>query len=453
MAWSCYVNHLVRLLAWIVLFLPDLAHGLPAFPGAEGFGSDTPGGRGGDVHVVTTLRGRGPGSFRAAINASGPRIIVFAVSGTVQGRLEIKEPYLTIAGQTAPGGGIAIHGAEGGALEIKTHDVVIRHLRLRSGPPDMPDTLRLGREAHHVVIDHCSISWGIDENLAVLGHTNSIQWSIISEGLRSSTHKMGEHSMGAVLGAGNVTVHHSLFAHNNARNPRIGGSGTTVDFVNNVIYNFGSAITRVTAGPNLGINYVGNSIIKGPDSGSAPVFAIARNYPVSIFAESNARPASIKLVPGSREHVLAARRHAAPRVTTQPARDAYEEVVAHAGASLPRRDGCPIWPPNPLRRTRTGTACPTAGSGRGASIPTIRATPTATSTATATRTSRTSSTTMRRGRSRLPVRLDEAQVDPLNGPGAACRAMRGLSGCSSPAVAHRHHRRTYAPSAPVRSCS
>ena len=332
------MGDLVRLLAALSLLVPGLAYGLPAFPGAEGYGSDTPGGRGGEVYVVTDLRGHGPGSLRSAIKASGPRIIVFAVSGTYEGPLVIREPYLTIAGQTAPGGGITIHGAESGALEIKTHDVVIRHIRFRSGPPDMPDTVRLGAKAHHVIIDHCSISWGIDENLAVGGHSHTIQWSIISEALRSSTHKAGDHSMGSLLGAGNVSVHHSLYAHNNARNSRIGGRRAIVDFVNNVIYNYGSAITRISGGSGLKVNYIGNSIVKGPDSGSAPALAIRRNDPVSIHAEGNATPASVKLISSSRAHMLTSRRHPAPQVTTLPAQHAYTQVLAHAGASLPRRD-------------------------------------------------------------------------------------------------------------------
>ena len=332
------MSNLLRLLAALSVLVPGLASGLPAFPGAEGYGSDTPGGRGGRVYVVTDLQGRGPGSLRSAIKARGPRIVVFAVSGTYEGPLVIREPYLTIAGQTAPGDGIAIHGAESVALEIKTHDVVIRHIRFRSGPPDTPDTARLGAEAHHVVLDHCSISWGVDENLAVGGHSNTIQWSIISEGLRSSTHKAGDHSMGSLLGAGNVSVHHSLYAHNNARNPRIGGRSATVDFVNNVIYNYGSAITRISGSSGLKVNYVGNSIVKGPDSGTPPVLAIRQKHPVSIYVQGNARPASVKLISSGRAHMLAPRRHAAAEVTVLSAGDAYAQVLAHAGASLPGRD-------------------------------------------------------------------------------------------------------------------
>jgi pectate lyase len=323
----------------VSVLVPGLASGVPAFPGAEGFGADTPGGRGGRVYVVTDLQGRGPGSLRAAIKASGPRIVVFSVSGTYEGPLVVREPYLTIAGQTAPGDGIAIHGAESGALEIKTHDVVIRHIRFRSGPPDTPDTVRLGAEAHHVVLDHCSISWGVDENMAVGGHSHTIQWSIISEGLRSSTHKSGEHSMGSLLGAGNVSVHHSLYAHNNARNPRIGGRRAIVDFVNNVIYNYGSAITRISGGSGIKVNYIGNSIVKGPDSGNPPVLAIRQKHPaVSIHAKGNTRPASVKLISSRRAHMLAPVRHPAAEVKILSAQDAYAQVLAHAGASLPRRD-------------------------------------------------------------------------------------------------------------------
>lgn len=328
----------LRLLAATALLAPQLAYALPAFPGAEGYGSDTPGGRGGRVYVVTRVDGSGPGSLKHAIRASGPRIIVFAAGGTYTGTLVIKEPYVTIAGQTAPGGGVAIHGHKNPALEIATHDVVIRHIRFRSGPPDTPDAVRLGMEAHHVVLDHCSISWGVDENLSILGHTNTIQWSIISEGLDRSTHKGGSHSMGSILGPGDVSVHHSLYAHNRSRNPRIGGHRTTVDLVNNVIYNYGSAISRLNASARLELNYIGNTIVKGPDSGSPPVFAINRNGPISIYAEDNAVPASLKLVSNSRKHMLASERHEAPRVTTLPAAEAYAEVLAHAGASLPRRD-------------------------------------------------------------------------------------------------------------------
>lgn len=330
------------LAAWCVaalcVFVPSLALGLPAFPGAEGYGSDTPGGRGGAVYVVTDIQGAGPGSLKYALRAHGPRIVVFAVSGTHEGTLVITEPYLTIAGQTAPGDGVAIHGKGGLALEIKTHDVVVRYLRLRSSPPRMPDTLRLGLDAHNVVIDHCSISWGIDETLSILGHDNTVQWSIISEALRLSTHEGGAHSMGSMLGPGDVSVHHCLYAHNNARNPRIGGRNTTVDFVDNVIYDYGDAIGRISARAPLALNYVGNTIIKGPDSGDPPALAINWKNPISIYAHDNVLPPSIKLISSRWESMLTPHRHDAPPVTTAPAHDAYLQVLARAGASLPRRD-------------------------------------------------------------------------------------------------------------------
>lgn len=182
---------------------------LKAFPGAEGFGTDTPGGRGGTVIKVTNLNNSGAGSLRAALEASGPRIVVFDVAGVIQldERIEITEPFITIAGQTAPGDGIAIKGSP---IDIQTHDVIIRGLRLRIGdgsgdPPGSRDGITLGPpwsnpgnvEVYNVVIDHCSISWAIDENISSAPDGSgtsgqiydiTISNSIISEALDDSIH-------------------------------------------------------------------------------------------------------------------------------------------------------------------------------------------------------------------------------------------------------------------------
>ena len=188
----------------------------PAFPGAEGFGASTPGGRGGRVIEVTNLNDNGPGSLRACIAAIGPRICVFRVAGTieVESRLDVWNPYLTIAGQTAPGGGITLKNAPANAqapLGILTHDVIIRYIRSRSGPSQEPSSnvdaitiVHLADDEHpdegvyNIVIDHASFSWATDEvvNIGADAHDITIQRSIISEGLHCSNHPEGCLSLG-----------------------------------------------------------------------------------------------------------------------------------------------------------------------------------------------------------------------------------------------------------------
>src|SRR5690606_17601334 len=179
---------------------------VPAFPGAEGFGAFTPGGRGGRVIAVTTLESDGPGSLRAAVQAKGPRIIVFRVGGLIdmKGGIAIEEPFVTIAGQTAPGDGICLAN---GSLTIRTHDVVLRHLRVRvgdgptGGNPENRDALCIagsGDEAYNIVVDHCSFSWALDENVQTWRGPRdiTIQWSITSESLLDSLHPKGRHGKG-----------------------------------------------------------------------------------------------------------------------------------------------------------------------------------------------------------------------------------------------------------------
>src|SRR5262249_16216819 len=143
---------------------------VPAFPGAEGFGANTPGGRGGKLIAVTNLNDEGPGSFRAACEAEGPRIVVFRVSGLIPlaKKLVIRNPYITIAGQTAPGDGICLRNY---TFVIATHDVVVRYLRSRLGDlsAQEDDSITLAAGARDVVIDHCSATWSIDEALSLAG--------------------------------------------------------------------------------------------------------------------------------------------------------------------------------------------------------------------------------------------------------------------------------------------
>jgi hypothetical protein len=212
---------------------PAASSTLPAFPGAEGFGSHTPGGRGGRVIEVTHRGAEGPGSLRAAVEATGPRIVVFRVGGIIdlEGGLAIRNPFITIAGQTAPGDGICLAN---GPLTINTHDVVVRYLRVRPGDgpgggnPENRDCLGIagpGDQVHNVIVDHCSFSWGLDENVQTWYGPRDItvQWCISSESLDDSLHPKGPHGKGMILGSedNTITVHHCLLAHNSDRNPLI----------------------------------------------------------------------------------------------------------------------------------------------------------------------------------------------------------------------------------------
>ncbi|MBW3538701.1 MAG: hypothetical protein KY476_00375 [Planctomycetes bacterium] len=220
---------------------------LPAFPGAEGFGAHTPGGRGGRVLEVVNLDDDGPGSLRAAIVAEHPRIIVFRIGGTIElpSPLAITHPFVTIAGQTAPGGGITLKsGAKNlyAPLQIKTHDVVIRHIRSRPGPGAIPppghegsnvDALTIAdlqRPVYNVIIDHCSFSWSVDEvvNSWYDARDVTVQWCIMAEGLDRPQDRPGAGSKGPLFGgkgSDRISVHHNLIAHNVGRNPMIKATG------------------------------------------------------------------------------------------------------------------------------------------------------------------------------------------------------------------------------------
>jgi hypothetical protein len=227
--------------------LPQAA--VPAFPGAEGGGKFSFGGRGGKVYVVTNLADSGPGTLREACEAAGPRIVVFNVAGIIhlQKPIYIQAPYLTIAGQTAPGDGVCI--ADNG-IEDNAHDVVIRYLRLRRGNLDIFNRhgTHYGNPIGNIIIDHVSASWGQDQNLDTYRHlyqpTNggptlklpsvnvTIQWTISSEALNTYNH-----AFGGDWGGRNSGFHHNLLACNTGRNPSI---AMTYDFnfVNNVLFNW-----------------------------------------------------------------------------------------------------------------------------------------------------------------------------------------------------------------------
>ena len=213
---------------------------LPSFPGAEGHGSLTKGGRGGRVIAVTNLDDSGPGSLRAAVEAEGPRIVVFRVSGTIdlQSRLTISSPCITIAGQTAPGDGIAIKRHP---LKIDADEVILRYLRLRLGDESGDDADALSsRYRENIMVDHVSASWSVDEVISIYHCRNvTVQWSLVSESLYQSGHTKGAHGFGGIWGSDFSTYHHNLLAHHSSRNPRFASGAGHTDYRNNVIYNWG----------------------------------------------------------------------------------------------------------------------------------------------------------------------------------------------------------------------
>ncbi|MBC8552101.1 MAG: hypothetical protein ISR96_04975 [Nitrospira sp.] len=332
-------NIFMAILALLICF-PGYAHSIPAFPGAEGFGKDSVGGRGGIVVHVTNLNDYGPGSLREAVEAPprhyannvaewessteyearvsagntrprhypngtwknelepayltrmdsiGHRIVVFDVSGIInlEDDLNITYPFMTIAGETSPGG-ILVTGRQ---TTIKAHDIIMRHMRFRVGShriadgadPELLDSLDIYGKywsgvdtAYNIIIDHSSISWGVDETFTISGgvRNTTVQWSIISEGLANAGHPKGQHSKGLMVSGkyvydNTVSLHHNYIAHNNDRNPLVEGPpgvDITVDVVNNVIYNF-NVMPMGLETPK--INWTHNYAKQGPSSSAS----------------------------------------------------------------------------------------------------------------------------------------------------------------------------------------
>ena len=341
------------------------APAVKAFPGAQGWGAGTPGGRGGRVINVTNLNSSGPGSFRAAATASGRRIVVFRVSGTITLKtdIDIVDPYITIAGQTAPGGGITLRADpcnDGGVLGVHTHDVVIRYMRLRPGPHpcagagESSDGIVIYKPgAHHIVVDHCSISWAVDENISLYddAHHVTFSWNIVSEGLSNSSHEEGEHSKGAHLSGENtyrISFHHNLLAHNNDRNPQPTNPGLA-DIRNNVIYNYGknAALTSNSHGKPR-FNFIGNYYKPGRDSdrseyeldiyGSTSIgWAFFVNGNIGPHRTRASQPQRWTIDPRGRPFRVA-NPFPGSGIRTTSAATAFQEVLADAGARVQHRD-------------------------------------------------------------------------------------------------------------------
>ncbi len=248
-----------------------------AFPGAEGFGRYTTGGRGGKVYHVTTLEdGTQTGTFRWACNQSGKRTIVFDVSGTImlKSELKIKNGNVTIAGQSAPGDGICIANYP---FVIACKNIIIRYMRFRLGNEALKTNPTAhegdglgGMDSENIIIDHCSVSWSIDECLSVYGSKNTtVQWCIVSQSLNNAGHSKGAHGYGGNWGGSGASYHHNLMAHHISRTPRLGprpGTQTDerMDMRNNVIYNW--IDNGVYGGEGMNVNIVNNYYKPGKDT-------------------------------------------------------------------------------------------------------------------------------------------------------------------------------------------
>jgi hypothetical protein len=369
--------HILQLTAFLLCFSAAGFGQITAFPGAQGFGADTVGGRGGQVVKVTTLADRGSGSFRAAVEApvrhrlngeyqyepwddyiarleaSGHRTVVFEVSGIInlESELTISYPYITIAGQTSPGG-ILVTGYQ---TTVNTWEVIIRHMRFRVGShrilydrnsqgeiiyysqpqyefppvggicagnvvtsangfpcaieggadPEKLDSFDiLGKywatnEAYNIIIDHCSFSWGVDETVTVTGGVinATIQWSIISEGLRNAGHPKGERSMGLLVSGKyvnpmTISLHHNYIAHNYYRTPLISSPDDVdliADMVNNISYNWKGGMSPYSGGA-AHVNWVHNYMKQGASSSS---------YSFEVSYHDQSPPAAMIFVEGN----------------------------------------------------------------------------------------------------------------------------------------------------------
>ncbi|WP_163407201.1 pectinesterase family protein [Flavobacterium ajazii] len=338
----------------------------PAFPGAEGFGRYTSGGRGGQVIYVTNLNDSGAGSLRAAVTATGARTVMFKVSGIIalNSDLKINNGDITIAGQTAPGDGICLKNY---SVNVNADNVIIRYLRFRMGDQAQHEGDAIGGRNHkNIIIDHCSMSWSTDECASFYDNENfTLQWCMMSESLRVSIHDKGTHGYGGIWGGKKASFHHNMLAHHDSRNARFCGSRYSalpnlemVDFRNNVIYNWGgnSAYAAEGGSYNLTNNYyksgpatgsgVNDRIISpsaddGSNSQPAGVwgsFYVNGNYTTANSTTSGDNWNGVDPNPSSKSktELRVNTEYSFGDMTTHSAANAYNRVLAYVGASLKR---------------------------------------------------------------------------------------------------------------------
>lgn len=350
---------------------------IPAFPGAWGGGMYSFGGRGGKVFVVTNLNDSGPGSFREACEAAGPRIVVFNVAGIIRlkSKIRIRAPYITIAGNTAPGDGVCLAGD---TVELESHDIVIRHMRFRRGEIDVTDRNDSigGNPVGNVMIDHVSATWGLDENMSMYRHmfrpptggkelklptvNITIQNSLFAEGLNTF-----HHAFGSTIGGLNSTFHRNLWASNTGRNPSVGMYGDFT-FANNVLFNW--VHRTVDGGDHRSLyNIINNYLKPGPatpkdrpiawrllkpesERSKTVIDNFGKAYVHGNIVEGNAKVTADNWdggvqpdVRGENFAVALGRIKTDIRLPHAPlplisAKETYDFVLAHAGATLPKRD-------------------------------------------------------------------------------------------------------------------
>lgn len=322
-----------------------------AFPGAEGFGRYTTGGRGGRVIAVTNLNDNGPGSLRAALDETGSRMIVFRISGTIalESDLKVDHGDVTVAGQTAPGDGICLRNYQ---TRVTATNVIIRFIRFRLGDetahPEDPLTVMGSR---NVIIDHCSMSWGVDESGSFYDNEDfTLQWSIISESLYNSRHPKGPHGYGGIWGGAQASFLYNLLAHHSSRNPRFNGDRTAkvsgrelVDFRNNAVYNWG--FKGAYGGERGKQNVVANYFKPGPATLNKKRFlepwdTVGKWYLAGNILEGSTTASTNNWAGVGGSHGAKGRVNV-PLIDVQPlypAESAFDAILRFAGATFPQRD-------------------------------------------------------------------------------------------------------------------
>ena len=384
------IQVLLTFMAGLLMSLPASSQEkTPAFPGAEGFGRYVTGGRGGKVYHVTNLNDAGEGSLRWALNQNGAKTIVFDVSGTIhlKSSLDISKGNVTIAGQTAPGDGICVADYP---MQIKTNNVIVRYMRFRLGNKNVQVNGADGWDGFggfdqsDIIVDHCSVSWSIDECLSIYGNKNTtVQWCLVAQSLQDAGHSKGSHGYGGNWGGSGASFHHNLMAHHESRVPRLGPRYTTqlderMDMRNNVFYNYCG--NGCYGGEAMNVNIVNNYYKPGPGTaqiGTTKQERIAglgirtesyiTSYPDytptlhvwgKYFVEGNVNPKYNAVTNDNWQYGIYNQINASSNdglyneevkdsirlsqpidyvvTTTHTAEQAYEKVLAYAGASLHR---------------------------------------------------------------------------------------------------------------------